>query len=257
VRLVHPLSGPPLDANVVGALGARLGGLASLDVSVSPGFVVGTAAWRLYRVFGDDWGLPAAISEQLAEALAAFDEQVLFSVRAAPSARDAAAARPLVEVGLHDGNLDALARRTSLRFARKAYRTIGVAGRSRLEQLEAALKTLLDAAPAPTAVVVQARTYAEGRPPSGCGVAYTRDPVGGGVWPVGTFRSAHTEMDIDAVSRCQPALGIELRSALARVESLHDDVRRVTFTLEAGCLWFEDAEPLRTTTQRPAAVPGS
>src|SRR6058998_970833 len=117
MRLVHPLSGPPLHANVVGALGARLGGLASLDVRVSPGFVVGTAAWHLDRVFGDDSGLPAAISEQVAEALAAFDEEVLFSVRATPTAVGAAGGRPLMDVGLHDGNLDALARRTSLGFA--------------------------------------------------------------------------------------------------------------------------------------------
>jgi hypothetical protein len=244
VRLVHSLLGPPLDTNVVGALGARVGELASVNVPVSPGFVVGTAAWHLDRVLGDDWGLSAAISEEVAAALAQFDEDILFSVRAARAAANASAGPPLLDVGLHEGNFGALARRTSLGYARRAYRAVAPPPKVRLEQLEAAVKASLQAARAPSAVVVQACTYAQGRPPAGRGVAYTRDPVSGGVWPVGTFRSTRCSMDIDAFSRRQPAVGIELRVALARIESVHDDVRRVSFTLEGGRLWFDDAAPV-------------
>ena len=97
----------------------------------------------------------------------------------------------------------------------------------------------------PTAVVVQARSSAEGKPPSGQGRAFTRDPLRGTVWPTGEFRSGRSVMSLDALSRWVPAAGLQLRSALARIESLHRSVSEVSFTLEAGELWIDDARPAR------------
>ena len=94
-------------------------------------------------------------------------------------------------------------------------------------------------------MIVQARTYAEGKPPSGHGRAFTRDPLRGTVWPTGEFRSGRSVMSLDALSRWLPAVGLQLRAALARVESLHRSVCEVSFTLEAGRLWIDDARPVR------------
>lgn len=245
MRAVHPLDGPPLDPDVVGALGARLSGLTALDVPVAPGFVVGTAAWHLGRLVGDEWGIPATIAEQLGSAMRLFADDVLLSVKLAPAAVGATTGPALFDVGLNDTTFDALARRTSLGFARRAFRDLGAPRTGRFEQLVRAITLLLARAPTPSAVVVQARTYAEGKAPSGHGVVYTRDPVGGAVWPVGTFRSGRSSVDIDELSRSQPEVGIGLRAALARIETLHEDVRRVSFTVEAGSLWVDDAEPVR------------
>jgi len=113
------------------------------------------------------------------------------------------------------------------------------------QQLEVALRTLVVRAGVPTAVIVQARTDAEGRPPSGSGRAFTRDPQDGTVWPVGEFRSGRTVMSLDGLSRWVPAAGVQLRAALSRVESLQRSVSEVRFTLEAGRLWIDDAKPAR------------
>lgn len=213
MRFVHPLAGRALAADVVGALGARLGKLASVDVPVAPGFVVATAAWHLTRLMGDGWGLPGAVSEQVDAALAELAGDAPVTVRAAPVLPEAAAGAPTL---------------------------------TRRDELEGVLRAELEAAPLPSAVVVQRRAHAVDGAPSGRGVAYTRDPVGGGVWPVGRFRwgASTIDIDIDELSRRLPAVGIALRSALARIESLDRDLRRVSFTLEDGRLWFDDAEPV-------------
>ena len=118
-------------------------------------------------------------------------------------------------------------------------------------------------------MVVQTRTYAEGKPPSGHGRAFTRDPVRGTVWPVGEFRSGHSIMGLDGLSRLLPDAGLQLRAALSGVEALQRGVSEVSFTIEAGRLWIDDARPARHSraaaegigqaglTQAPAAGPGS
>jgi len=196
---------------VAGLLGARLGGLISLDLPVAPGFVVGTAAWHLCHLCGDRCDLPAALVEQVREALGELDRGVL-TVRAAPPMQAVAAGLP----------------RTT-----------------KADQLEEVLRSLIEHAGVPIAVVVQARTSAEGSPPSGCGRAFTRDPLRGTVWPTGEFRCGRSVMSLDALSRRLPAAGLQLRAALARVESLHRTVCEVSFTIEEGRLWIDDARPVR------------
>ena len=76
-------------------------------------------------------------------------------------------------------------------------------------------------------------------------------------------------MTLDELNRWVPAAGLQLRSALSRVESLHRSVCEVSFTLEAGGLWIDDARPVRHSRAAadrlaqsglrpaPAAGPGS
>jgi hypothetical protein len=188
-----------------------LGALISLDLPVAPGFVLGTTAWHLCRVYGVGSGLPAPVAEEVRCGLGELDQRVL-RVRAAPALPAAAPGPP----------------RTT-----------------RADQLEAVLRSLIEHATVPTAVIVQDRLGAEGGSPSGHGRAFTRDPLRGTVWPTGEFRSGRSVMSLDALSRWVPAAGVHLRAALSAVESLHRTVCEVTFTIEAGRLWIDDARPVR------------
>jgi hypothetical protein len=220
VTLVRPLSAPPLGPAVVGTLGARLSELVALELPVAPGFVVGTGAWHMTRMIGEGWGLPETVAEPVRAAREQLDGAPPLVVRPAPAVGGAEAA-PARAVG-------------------------------RDEPLEPAIQALLAASPTPTAVVVQARAYPEGR-----GTAYTRDPLGGGVWPTGEYRTARSTVDLDRLSRRLPAVGLELRRALARVESAHGCVCALDFTLAGGRLWVDDARPVRPAIRLSAAVPGS
>jgi len=211
VRFVHSLHAGALSADVAGLLGSRLGGLVSLDLPVAPGFVIGTAAWHLWRVCGPGWDLPASVAEEVGRALEELDGELL-TVRAAPVVSGVASGPPVLSLA---------------------------------EQLDAALRPIIGDSRVPTAVVVQARTSAEGTPPSGQGTAFTRDPLRGTVWPTGEFFSGRSVMSLDALNRWVPAAGLQLRSALSRIESLHRSVSEVSFTLEAGELWINDARPAR------------
>ena len=239
---MHPLHGVALSADVAGLLGARLGGLISLDLPVAPGFIVGTAAWHLRRLDANGRDLPATVAGEVRHGLAELDQRVL-AVRAAPILPSVAPGPPQT---------------------------------THAEQLEAVLGAMIARAGVPTAVVVQARSDAGGRPPSGHGRAFTRDPLRGTVWPTGEFRSGRSVMSLDAMSRRAPAAGVQLRAALAGAESLHRSVCEVSFTIEAGRLWIDDArpvwhsraaaeriaqagltEPAPRVTRAPAAGPGS
>ena len=268
MRFVHALHAGALSADVAGLLGARLGGLISVGLPVAPGFVIGTAAWHLSRVLGEGWDVPASVAEEVRRALGELDDRLL-SVRAAPAVPGVAARPPVLDVGLSVQAFDALARRTSLGYARRAYRTADQPWAPPAEQLEAALGSIARHSTVPTAVIVQARTYAEGKPPSGRGRAFTRDPLRGTVWPVGEFRSGRSVMGLDALSQWLPSAGLQLRVALSRVESLQRGVSELGFTIEAGRLWIDDARPVRHSraaaerigqaglTPVPAACPGS
>ena len=155
---MHSLHASALSADVAGLLGARLGGLVSLDLPVAPGFVIGTAAWHLYRLCGPAWRLPASVAEEVGGGVRELDGRLL-AVRAAPALPHVATGSP-VRVGRDD------------------------------EQLEAALCAILEHSAVPTAVVVQANTPAEGEPPSGHGRAFTRDPLRGTVWPTASSAAA-------------------------------------------------------------------
>lgn len=110
--------------------------------------------------------------------------------------------------------------------------------------LERAVEEQFVAAPLPTAIVVQARGPARGH-----GTAVTRDPRRGTVWPSGRFRGEEGTVDLDALSRSSPEIGVQLRSGLGRIESLYKDVCEVSFSLVGDRLWFDDVRRLRHSSE--------
>jgi hypothetical protein len=107
-------------------------------------------------------------------------------------------------------------------------------------ELAGVVRDVLRAAPLPTAVVVQARAPAPGR-----GTAVTRDPRRGTVWPSGRFHCGDRTVDLDALTRSRPEMGVRLRSGLGRIESVFKDVCEVSFSLAGERLWFDDVRRLR------------
>ena len=95
---MHALHDGALAADVAGRLGARLGGLISLDLPVAPGFVIGTAAWHLSRLLGEAWELPATVAEEVRGALGELDGD-LVTVRAAPARPGVAGGPPWATPG--------------------------------------------------------------------------------------------------------------------------------------------------------------
>jgi hypothetical protein len=61
-------------------------------------------------------------------------------------------------------------------------------------------------------------------------------------------------MDMDSFSRWMPQVGLELRTALARIESRYRSVCEVTFSLAAGSLWFDDVQPMRHSREAAARI---
>ena len=121
------------------------------------------------------------------------------------------------------------------------------------DQLAQAVSSLLKAAPTPTAVIVQARTFGAGTEPSGSGRVFSRDPVVGAIGSFGEFRpgadrltspnSGRASLGIDRLRRHSPAAAAALCSGLASIEVIHHDMCEVEFTLEAGELFLARRMP--------------
>ncbi len=132
------------------------------------------------------------------------------------------------------------------------------------DQLAQAVSALLKAAPTPTAVVVQARTFGAGTEPSGSGRVFSRDPVGGAIGSFGEFRPGADRLNgseqrsglvgIDSLRRHSPAAAAALCSGLASVEVIHHDMCEVEFTLEAGQLSLDDARPGPRTSRAAVQI---
>jgi len=99
-----------------------------------------------------------------------------------------------------------------------------------------------------TAVAVQAMVFGNSGPSSGAGVAFSRDPSTGDAVPVidvmfgsqgeDVVSGRHTPQTEEAIARSLPAVGRQLRDALARLEDRFGDVQDVEFTIEDGKLWI-------------------
>ena len=132
------------------------------------------------------------------------------------------------------------------------------------DQLAQAVSSLLKAAPTPTAVVVQARTFGAGTEPSGSGRVFSRDPVGGAIGPFGEFRPGADRLNgseqrsglvgMDSLRRHSPAAAAALCSGLASIEVIHHDMCEVEFTLEAGQLFVHDARPGPRTSRAAVQI---
>jgi pyruvate,orthophosphate dikinase len=110
-----------------------------------------------------------------------------------------------------------------------------------------------------TAVTVQAMVYGNRGTTSGAGVAFSRDPSTGAATPVVDVlldaqgedvvsgnRTPETEL---AIERSFPALAIQLRDTLARLECDFADVQDIEFTIEESRLWILQTRTAKRTPQ--------
>lgn len=110
-----------------------------------------------------------------------------------------------------------------------------------------------------TAVTVQAMVYGNRGSMSGAGVAFSRDPSTGAATPVVDVlldaqgedvvsgdRTPETEQ---AIERAFPAVAIQLRDTLARLERDFADVQDVEFTIEESRLWILQTRAAKRTPQ--------
>ena len=315
-RLVHPLGARVDGVDVLGARGADLARLVSLDLPVAPGFVVSTAAWygaHLPYAVAAGGLLSAQIDAELSSLerrtgrrLDDPNDPLLLSLIASSTSGDMRDDAVMLDVGLSDVTLPGLVARTERAFAWRAYvdllrafctRVHGLteaavdaavtrAGAAAAAQVQAlkcmvagaghpwserardqvaqAVSSLLKAAPTPTAVVVQARTFGAGTEPSGSGRVFSRDPVGGAIGSFGEFRPGADRLigseqrpglaGMDSLRRHSPEAAAALCSGLASVEVIHHDMCEVEFTLEAGQLFLDDARPGPRTSRAAVQI---
>ena len=132
------------------------------------------------------------------------------------------------------------------------------------DQLAQAVNSLLEAAPRPTAVVVQARTFGAGTERSGFGRVLSRDPIRGAIRPFGEFRPGADRLDgaeqraaiigMDGLRRRFPEAAAALCSGLASIEVIHHDMCEVEFTLEAGQLFVHETRPGPRTSRAAVQI---
>ncbi len=112
-----------------------------------------------------------------------------------------------------------------------------------------------------TAVTVQTMVFGNRDLSSGAGVAFSRDPSSGEARPVvevlfdaqgeEVVSGRHTPQTEEAIDRAIPAIGLQLRGVLRRLEQEFRDVQDVEFTIETGRLWILQA---RSAKRSPLAA---
>ncbi len=110
-----------------------------------------------------------------------------------------------------------------------------------------------------TAVTVQAMVFGNSGPSSGAGVAFSRDPSTGAATPVinvmfgsqgeDVVSGKHTPETEEAIVRSLPAVAVQLRTALTRLEQEFGDVQDVEFTIEDGKLWILQTRAAKRSPQ--------
>ncbi|MCL2452788.1 MAG: PEP-utilizing enzyme [Alphaproteobacteria bacterium] len=108
-----------------------------------------------------------------------------------------------------------------------------------------------------TAVTIQAMVYGNRGLSSGAGVAFSRDPSTGAAKPVIDFLFESQGEDVvsgsrdpeteSAIARSTPALELQLRQTLAKLEQEFADVQDVEFTIEEGQLWILQTRAAKRT----------
>jgi pyruvate,orthophosphate dikinase len=108
-----------------------------------------------------------------------------------------------------------------------------------------------------TAVTVQAMVFGNGSRASGAGVAFSRDPSTGAAEPVidvlfdaqgeDVVSGRHTPETETALVRALPAVAVELREILVRLEREFGDVQDVEFTIENARLFILQTRAAKRT----------
>ncbi|WP_036256772.1 PEP/pyruvate-binding domain-containing protein [Methylocapsa acidiphila] len=108
-----------------------------------------------------------------------------------------------------------------------------------------------------TAVAVQAMVFGNRGLTSGAGVAFSRDPSNGAVEPVidilfdaqgeDVVSGRVTPLTEAALVDALPAVAVDLRDILARLEREYEDVQDIEFTIENGKLWILQTRAAKRT----------
>ncbi|GGN50818.1 pyruvate,orthophosphate dikinase [Actinoplanes campanulatus] len=241
---IHALSaGLALDASVIGGKAHGLVALMRLGLPVPPGFVIPTAACRVFLETG---GLPGG---ELAGAVR--------ELEAVTGRRFGDPARPLL-VSVRSGAavsmpgmMDTLLNVSSTGDLRAAVREVFASWTAPRAVTYRELHDIPH--DQGTAVVVQAMVLGDRDDHSGSGVAFSRDPSTGERRPYGDvlFRSQGDAvvsgtvptLPLDALATREPAVWVGLMDALDRVERHFRDVCHVEFTVESGRLWLLQVRP--------------
>jgi pyruvate,orthophosphate dikinase len=268
------------DAALLGGKGANLAELAALGLPVPPGFVITTAACRAYHEAGT---LPDGLLEGAHAALGelATASGRRFGDRSAPLLVSVRSGAPVSMPGMMDTVLNVgLSATTLAGFAaaigseqvagdclRRLERTLGPGATGEpAEQLEHAIRAVFDSwnsrraklyrrfhniPDTGTAVVVQAMVFGNAAPPSGTGVAFTRDPSTGRAELFGEYLAggqgedvvdgSHNVDDLAAMAGDDAAAFDELATLARAIETHFRDMCEIEFTLERGRLWLLQA----------------
>ncbi|MBW6435593.1 hypothetical protein KZ829_17775 [Actinoplanes hulinensis] len=241
---IHVLSPDlALDASVIGGKAHGLVTLMRLGLPVPPGFVIPTAACRVFLENGD---LPRG---ELAGAVR--------DLEAVTGRRLGDPARPLL-VSVRSGAavsmpgmMDTLLDVSSTGDLRGAVREVFASWNAPRAVTYRELHDIPH--DQGTAVVVQAMVLGDRDEHSGSGVAFSRDPSTGERRPYGDvlFRSQGDAvvsgtvptLPLDALATREPTVWAGLMDALDRVERHYRDVCHVEFTVESGRLWLLQVRP--------------
>jgi pyruvate,orthophosphate dikinase len=130
-RWVYPFDSDVRSPDLVGVKGSSLARMSALGAPIPPGFTIATPAWTLHRERGGG-GLPDAVTAELEAALTnlewlldrRFDEpgrSLLVSVRSGAPVPMPGMMDTILNVGLTDSVVEALARQVGDRFAWEIY----------------------------------------------------------------------------------------------------------------------------------------
>jgi len=108
-----------------------------------------------------------------------------------------------------------------------------------------------------TAVTVQAMVFGNGGGISGAGVAFSRDPSTGAARPIidvmfdsqgeDIVSGGYTPETEAAIEQSLPAVAVQLRETLSRLEREFADVQDVEFTIQDGSLWILQTRAVKRT----------
>lgn len=288
--LSAPFDRPPdLDAGelvqLLGGKGAGLAAMTALGLPVPPGFTLTTEAWRLHVRDGWDPRLEselragiAALESTSARRLGDVDAPLLVSVRSGAAVSMPGMLDTVLDVGLTDDVVAALAATKGAMFAADLRRRLDrtwadVVGAplpdDPVDQVRAAVRAVFGSwdsaravryrevegidASAGTAVTVQAMVFGNLDEASGSAVAFTRDPSTGEPGLVGDLVVAAQGDDV--VSGTQATLPLStmaerwpeawsgLCHAAGVLEHHFADMVDIELTVEHGQLWLLQARP--------------
>ncbi|HEY5347018.1 MAG TPA: pyruvate, phosphate dikinase [Rhizomicrobium sp.] len=260
---------------LLGGKGANLAEMSALGLPVPPGFTITTEACAFYHA--NNRTFPPGLKEQVSEALArlgTLGDPLLVAVRSGAPTSMPGMMDTILNLGLTDRTVEALAQRDGAGFADDCYRrlkqmyadavpdaplpqepqvqlwgAIGAVLESWNSPRAIAYRRMFDIPDTPgTAVTIQAMVFGNRGAASASGVAFTRDPATGEKRITGEYLPGKqgedlvsgvvTPLPLAELVRGQPKAFAELCAIAANLEAHFRDMQDFEFTLEQGRLYI-------------------